>query len=41
MWGAGDKVIYLKNSLTWEFSVKVKNDHRSKFPDVSNWKEEA
>ena len=21
--------------------VKVKNDHRSKFPNLSNWKEEA
>ena len=23
------------------YSVKVKNDHRSKFSNLSNWKEEA
>ena len=27
--------------LSLEYNMKVKNDHRSKFSNLSNWKEEA
>ena len=35
-----------KNTKLWTFIIaeiviKVKNDHRSKFSNLSNWKEEA
>ena len=32
-------VSYEFNFLT--FNIKVKNDHRSKFSNLSNWREEA
>ena len=31
---------YILSELKYN-KVKVKNDHRSKFPNLSNWKEEA
>ena len=39
--GSGPKLVKSQLRLSTVFVIKVKNDHRSKFSNLSNWKEEA
>ena len=37
----GARIFFLNIAFSISLTVKEKNDHRSKFSDLSNWKEEA